>query len=155
MSDISSPKPIIPALGSLYSAATPFFEALLRVAVGLWMMPHGAQKLFGLFGGYGIEGTAGYFSSIGLQPAVPLVILAGCGEFFGGLFVALGLLTRPAAVVTTFVLLVATLSVHIGNGFFAQGGGFEYPLLWFFASLYFVFRGGNRYSLDAKIGKAF
>ncbi|MCX5497338.1 DoxX family protein [Kaistia dalseonensis] len=154
MSDTSSQKLIIPALGGLYNA-TPFFEAVLRVAVGLWLMPHGAQKLFGMFGGGGIEGTAGFFAQIGLQPAVPLVILAGLGEFVGGLFLAIGFLTRPAAVVTTFLLAVAVFSVHIGNGFFAQGGGFEYPGLWFFASLYFVFRGGNEYSVDAKLGRAF
>ncbi|SHE76559.1 putative oxidoreductase [Kaistia soli DSM 19436] len=155
MTDLSSQKLIVPALGGLYSRATPVFEALLRVAVGLWMVPHGAQKLFGLFGGGGISGTAGFFSQIGLEPAVPLVILAGLGEFVGGLLLAIGLFTRPAAVATTIVLAVAVMSVHIGNGFFAQAGGFEYPALWFFASLYFVFRGANQYSVDAKLGRAF
>ncbi|HWJ75357.1 MAG TPA: DoxX family protein [Kaistia sp.] len=155
MTDLSSQKLIVPALGGLYARATPLFEALLRVAVGLWMVPHGAQKLFGLFGGGGIAGTAGFFSQIGLEPALPLAVLAGLGEFVGGLLLAIGLFTRPAAVVTTFVLAVAVFSVHIGNGFFAQGGGFEYPGLWFFASLYFVFRGANQYSVDAKLGRAF
>ncbi|MBZ9934723.1 DoxX family protein [Mesorhizobium sp. BR1-1-16] len=155
MTDLSSQKLIVPALGGLYSRATPLFEALLRVAVGLWMVPHGAQKLFGLFGGGGIAGTAGFFSQIGLEPAVPLAVLAGLGEFVGGLLLAIGLFTRPAAVATTIVLAVAVMSVHIGNGFFAQGGGFEYPALWFFASLYFVFRGANQYSVDAKLGRAF
>jgi putative oxidoreductase len=155
MSNVSSEKLIVPALGGLYANAQPLFEALLRVAAGLWMVPHGAQKLFGLFGGYGIEGTAGFFAQIGLQPAVPLAVLAGLGEFAGGLLLAIGLFTRPAAVVTSFVLLVAVLSVHVSNGFFAQSGGFEYPALWLFVTLYFVFRGGNQYSLDAKIGRTF
>jgi putative oxidoreductase len=154
MSDVSSQKLIVPALGGLYANATPLFETILRLAAGLWMVPHGAQKLFGLFGGGGIEGTAGFFAQIGLQPSVPLAILAGLGEFAGGLFLALGLFTRPAAVVTSFVLLVAVFSVHIGNGFFAQGGGFEYPALWLFITLYFVFRGGNKYSVDAALGRA-
>lgn len=154
MSDITSQKLVVPALNGLYSAATPLFETLLRVAAGLWMVPHGAQKLFGLFGGGGISGTAGFFSQIGLEPAVLLAVLAGLGEFVGGLLLALGLFTRPAAAVTSFVLLVAVFSVHIGNGFFAQGGGFEYPMLWLFITLYFVFRGGNRFSVDAKLGRA-
>lgn len=155
MTDTSSQRLIVPALGGFYASATPVFEALMRVAVGLWFMPHGAQKLFGAFGGGGLEGTAGFFAQIGLQPAFLMALLAGLGEFFGGLFLAIGLFTRPAAVVTTFVLAVAVFSVHISNGFFAQGGGFEYPALWFFASLYFVFKGGNLYSLDAKLGRSF
>lgn len=154
MSDTSSQKLIIPALGGLYSA-TPVFEALLRFVVGFWLVPHGAQKLFGMFGGGGISGTAGFFSQIGLEPAVLLATLAGLGEFFGGLFLAIGFLTRPAALVAAIVLLVATFSVHIGAGFFMASGGFEYASLWFFAALYFVFKGGNQYSVDAKLGRAF
>lgn len=154
MSDVTSSKLYVPALGGLYAAATPLFEALLRFAAGAWMVPHGAQKLFGAFGGGGIQGTAGFFGQIGLEPAVPLAVLAGLGEFAGGILLAIGLLTRPAAVVTSFVLLVAVFSVHIGNGFFAQNGGFEYPGLWFFITLYFIFRGGNKYSVDAALGRA-
>ena len=119
------------------------------------MIPHGAQKLFGAFGGGGLSGTAGFFSQIGLEPAFVLALLAGLGEFVGGILLAIGLFTRPAAAVTSFVLLVAVFSVHIGNGFFAQGGGFEYPALWLFITLYFVFRGGNRFSVDAARGRAF
>lgn len=153
MTDISSQKLVVPALGGLYAAATPVAEALLRFVAGFWLVPHGAQKLFGLFGGGGISGTAGFFSQIGLEPAVPLAVLAGLAEFVGGLLLAVGLFTRPAALVTTVLLAVAVLSVHIGNGFFAQSGGFEYPALWFFITLYFVFKGGNEYSVDAKLGR--
>ena len=155
MSDISSQKLIVPPLGGLYAAGTPVFETLLRIAAGAWMIPHGAQKLFGAFGGGGLSGTAGFFSQIGLEPAFVLALLAGLGEFVGGILLAIGLFTRPAAAVTIFALLVAVFSVHIGNGFFAQGGGFEYPALWLFITLYFVFRGGNRFSVDAALGRAF
>jgi putative oxidoreductase len=154
MTDTTSEKLIVPAFGGVY-AATPVFEALLRFVVGFWLVPHGAQKLFGLFGGGGISGTAGFFSQIGLEPAVLLATLAGAGEFFGGLLLAIGLLTRPAALVSVVILAVATLSVHIGNGFFMANGGFEYATLWFFAALYFVFKGGNEYSVDAKLGRSF
>jgi len=155
MSDLSNQKLVVPALGGLYAGAAPLFEALLRVAAGLWMVPHGAQKLFGAFGGGGIGGTAGFFSQVGLEPAVPLAVLAGLGEFAGGILLAIGLFTRPAAAVLSVVLLVAVFAVHIGNGFFAQAGGFEYPALWLFITLYFMFKGANQYSVDAKLGRSF
>jgi putative oxidoreductase len=154
MRDTPSDKLIVPALGGLYSA-TPLFEALLRFVVGFWLVPHGAQKLFGLFGGGGISGTAGFFSQIGLEPAVLLATLAGLGEFFGGLLLAIGLFTRPAALVAAVILAVATLTVHLGNGFFMSNGGYEFASLWFFAALYFVFKGGNAYSVDARLGRVF
>ncbi|WP_029075828.1 DoxX family protein [Kaistia adipata] len=154
MTDTTSEKLIVPAFGGVY-AATPVFEALLRFVVGFWLVPHGAQKLFGLFGGGGISGTAGFFSQIGLEPAVLMATLAGAGEFFGGLLLAIGFLTRPAALVSAVILAVATLTVHLGNGFFMSNGGFEFASLWFFAALYFVFKGGNEYSVDAKLGRAF
>ncbi len=154
MTDTTSEKLIVPAFGGIYSA-TPVFEALLRFVVGFWLVPHGAQKLFGLFGGGGISGTAGFFSQIGLEPAVLMATLAGAGEFFGGLLLAIGFLTRPAALVSAVILAVATLTVHLGNGFFMSNGGFEFASLWFFAALYFVFKGGNEYSVDAKLGRAF
>lgn len=155
MSDVTSSKLYVPALGGLYAGATPVFEALLRFVAGAWMVPHGAQKLFGLFGGYGIGGTAQFFSSIGLEPAVPLVVIAGLAEFVGGILLAIGLFTRPAAVALTILLAVAILSVHAGAGFFMASGGFEYAGLWFFLTLYFVFRGGNKYSVDAALGRSF
>lgn len=145
----------IPVLQGLYVRATPVFEAILRLVAGGFLMPHGAQKLFGLFGGHGIAGTAGFFASIGLEPAVPLAILAGLGEFVGGFCLAIGFMTRPAAIVTSILLGVAICSVHISKGFFLDTGGFEYAALWFFTTLYFVFRGGNQYSVDARIGRAF
>ncbi|WP_234827394.1 DoxX family protein [Pseudomonas savastanoi] len=91
---------------------------LLRVIVGIAFIAHGSQKLFGAFGGYGLEGTAQYMESLGLTPGYLMALMSGSAEFFGGLGLLLGLLARPAAVVVILLLLVAIFTVHIHNGFF-------------------------------------
>jgi len=151
-SSSSSASRLIPAAAPLTDALSPFAEPLVRVTAGLLLMPHGAQKLFGLFGGYGIEATGQFFATkLGLPPALALV--AGLIEFFGGLFLALGLLTRPVAALVVGLMSVAVVSVHLGNGFFWTNGGFEYPLFWAVVALSFVIRGGGAFSLDALIGR--
>lgn len=157
MSDIpyTPTQPIIPALRSIQERLGAFGEPLIRVTAGLLLMPHGAQKLFGLFGGGGISGTAGFFAQIGIEPAVLAALAVGLTEFIGGLFLALGLLTRPAALAITVLMAVATFQVHLGNGFFWTSGGYEYPLFWGLIALAFVLRGGGRYSVDARIGREF
>lgn len=126
---------------------------ILRVGIGLTLMPHGAQKLFGLFGGYGLSGTAQWMDSIGLSPGIVMATLAGSAEFFGGLALVLGLLTRPAAAVTAFTMLVAIFSVHISNGFFMSNGGFEYAFALLVATISLILSGGGRYSIDQKLTK--
>ncbi len=115
----------------------------------------GHQKLFGCFGGGGIGGTAGFFSSLGLEPAVPLVLLVGLVEFVGGLAIAIGLWTRLAAALAAIDLLVAIYLVHIANGFFWDAGGYEYPLMWAILMIAIVIRGGQKLSVDSVIGKEF
>ncbi|WP_228730563.1 DoxX family membrane protein [Psychrobacter sp. TAE2020] len=102
---------------------------ILRVPVGLISAAHGAQKLFGWFGGHGLAGTAQCMSSIGMELGLLMAILAGGAEFFDGLALVLGLLTRPAALVAAFTTLVAIFSIHIGYGLFAADGGYEYALI--------------------------
>jgi putative oxidoreductase len=148
----SSAKPIVPAFGWIKSALSPFAEPVLRVAAGLMLTPHGAQKLFGWFGGYGVDGTGQYFAAQLHLPA-SLALLAGMIEFFGGLALAAGFATRVAAALVAGMMAVAIVSVHLPNGFFWTSGGFEYPLLWGIVALYFVVRGGGRYSVDACIGR--
>ncbi|WP_339780495.1 DoxX family protein [uncultured Marinobacter sp.] len=121
---------------------------ILRVPVGLTLAAHGAQKLFGWFGGYGLEGTGQWMASIGLEPGYLMALLAGGAEFFGGLALVLGLLTRPAALVTAFAMLVATLSVHIGNGLFMANNGYEYALTLFAVTLALAIQGGGRFAVD-------
>ncbi len=142
---------IIPAVGGLYEAGSGLCYPWIRFFSGLFLVPHGARKLFGGT----IDGMAGFFSKIGLEPALPLAYLVGATEFFGGLLIAIGLLTRPAAVAAAVLLLVAVFYVHFGNGFFWNEGGYEYPLLWAILMIGIFFRGGGELSIDRAIGKEF
>jgi putative oxidoreductase len=121
----------------------------LRVPVGIIFAAHGAQKLFGWFGGYGLEGTGQFFGSVGLNPGHLMALLAGAAEFFGGLALVFGLLVRPAAAALAFAMLIAILAVHAGKGFFLDKGGYEYALALFAASVSLLFSGGGRLSADA------
>lgn len=143
--------PIFEKIDSL-KAGTDITETLIRVAAGVFLVPHGAQKLFGAFGGYGLEATGQFFATqLGFANGYLAALGAGSVEFFGGLLLAFGLFTRSAALAITVMLLVAT-SVHIGAGFFWTDGGYEYPLLWAIVALSFVTKGGGRYSLDNAFG---
>ncbi len=153
MSDtsLSAPKPLLPALGAVTEALTPLADPLIRVATGLFLLPHGAQKLFGWFGGYGIAGTGEFFVSLGLPAS--LAVVAGVIELGGGLLLTLGLATRAAAALVVALMAVAIVQVHLVNGFFWTDGGYEYPLLWGVLALSIAIRGGGRFSLDAAIGR--
>ncbi len=156
ISETMETKPIIPTLQPVYEKMAPLGLPLIRASAGLMLMPHGAQKLFGWFGGYGLEGTAGYFSGdLGLEPGIFWAALVGSIEFFGGLFLAIGFLTRPAAAAIAVVMAVAVFAVHLPNGFFWGQDGLEYPLLWGLVALGFVLRGGGELSVDARIGREF
>lgn len=126
---------------------------VLRIGTGLALMPHGAQKLFGWFGGYGLQGTGQWMESIGLHPGVLMAGLAGSAEFFGGLALVLGLLTRPAAAVAAFTMLVAIFSAHISNGFFMANNGFEYAFVLLVAAVSLIISGGGKLSLDQQISR--
>ncbi|MCC7182668.1 MAG: DoxX family protein [Rhodocyclaceae bacterium] len=123
----------------------------LRIPVGIIFVAHGAQKLFGWFGGYGLEGTGQFFGSIGLNPGYLMALLAGAAEFFGGLALIVGVLVRPAAAALAFAMLVAIFAVHASRGFFLDKGGYEYALALFAASLSLLFSGSGRFSVDRAI----
>lgn len=144
---------VIPALKPVYGSLSSFSEALLRVAAGGFLIPHGAQKLFGAFGGYGLEATGQYFQTqLGFTNGYLAALGAGSVELIGGLLLALGLFTRLAAGAIAVVLLVAA-SVHIGAGFFWSNGGWEYPVLWALVAAMFAVKGGGAYSVDRLIGR--
>lgn len=121
----------------------------LRATTGLLLMPHGAQKLFGMFGGGGITGTAGFLESVGYPAPTLMAILIGVVEFFGGLMIATGFMTRFAAVAVAVFMGFAVL-FHLGNGFFWTARGFEYPVLWGIAAIFFAVKGGGAYSIDGR-----
>ena len=126
---------------------------ILRVPVGIVLMAHGAQKLFGWFGGYGLEGTGQWMASIGLEPGYIMALLAGSAEFFGGLALIAGLLTRPAALVSAFTMLVAIFSVHINNGLFMSNNGYEFALSLLAATLALTVQGGGTLALDSQLSR--
>jgi len=123
----------------------------LRLPAGIIFAAHGAQKLFGAFGGYGLEGTGQWMASIGLAPGFLMALLAGGAEFFGGLALLLGVLVRPAAAVLAFTMLIAIFSVHFANGLFLSNNGYEYGLALLAISVALVFNGGGRLSLDRRL----
>jgi len=125
---------------------------IIRVVVGLSLLAHGAQKLFGAFGGHGIAGTAGFFESLGMRPGKLFATLAGLGETGGGLGLALGLLTPFSAAAIIATMLVAIVKVHLEKGFFVQNGGYEYPLVLGAVAAGLAFTGPGNFSLDAIAG---
>ncbi|POA32673.1 MULTISPECIES: DoxX family protein [unclassified Pseudomonas] len=124
---------------------------IMRIFVGLIFAAHGSQKLFGMFGGYGIAGTAQYMESIGLAPGHLMAILAGGTEFFAGLALVIGLLARPAALGLAFLSLVAIFSVHIHNGLFMANNGYEYALTLLGVSIAVLIEGAGKLSVDRAI----
>jgi putative oxidoreductase len=121
---------------------------LIRIIVGLTIAGHGAQKLFGWFGGYGPKGTGGYFDSIGIRPGVPMALLAGLGELVGGLLFGAGLFTPVGAALIVITMLVAIFTVHRKNGYWVSSNGFEYNLVLIAAAVGVALIGPGGYSLD-------
>ncbi|HJV24509.1 MAG TPA: DoxX family protein [Aromatoleum sp.] len=123
----------------------------LRIPVGIIFIAHGAQKLFGWFGGYGLTGTGQWMESIGLTPGYLMALMSGSAEFFGGLALLLGLLVRPASAVLSFTMLVAIFSVHIGNGLFNANKGYEFGLALLAVSVALLVSGGGSFSFDRAV----
>lgn len=126
---------------------------VLRIIVGIIFMAHGSQKLFGLFGGGGLAGTAQFMESLGLTPPTLMAALSGGAEFFGGLALVIGLLVRPAALALIGLLLVAIFSVHIGNGLFMANNGYEFALALLGGAVAVLVEGAGRASVDRIIAK--
>jgi putative oxidoreductase len=126
---------------------------LLRVVIGGTLFAHGAQKLFGWFGGHGLRGTAGFFGSTGWRLPLLMAFLAGLGET-SGLAFAFGLLTPLAALGIATVMLNAIFAVHWRNGFFNGDGGVEFPLALGTVAVAVAATGPGRFSIDNAIGWA-
>lgn len=122
---------------------------LLRLVIGLLFVGHGAQKLFGWFGGYGLNGTGGWFESIGMKPGVTMALFAGLAELIGGILFTLGLLTPLAAVLIAGTMLTAIMKVHAPNGLWATSNGYEYNLTLLAVAIGIALIGPGEYALDA------
>jgi putative oxidoreductase len=121
----------------------------LHALVGLLFVGHGAQKLFGAFGGPGLEGTAGYFESLGLRPGRVHAVVGGSAELVGGALLALGLLLPLGAALVIAVMTTATIVVHLDKGLWNSDGGFEFPLVMIAGAFALAAIGGGDYALDA------
>lgn len=125
----------------------------LRIPAGIIFIAHGAQKLFGSFGGYGLEGTGQWMASIGLEPGYLMALAAGSAEFFGGIALLIGLLTRPAALILAITMLVAIVTVHLPHGLFMSNNGYEFGLALLAMSVALVVNGGGSFSVDRRLAQ--
>ena len=132
--------------------AIDFALLILRIVVGFVLFAHGAQKLFGWFGGHGLKGTGGWLASMGLQPASIWALLAGLAEAGGGILMALGLFNPIGPLGVIAAMLTAISLVHWGKGLWATEGGMELPLTNIAGALAVALAGPGRYSLDALLG---
>lgn len=138
---------IVPQVAPLYGASHEAVETLLRVVAGLLLVTHGYGKIVNPFGAVGMVESLGFYPGVFWSP------LLAATEFFGGILVAIGLFTRPAAFAAAIVLLV---TVYFHGIVKAEGlGGAEKSILWTVIFLFFAIRGGNRHSLDARLKKTF
>jgi putative oxidoreductase len=142
----------------LMSTSNDVVLTTLRLVLGVVYFAHGAQKMLGWFGGYGFHGTMGFFTHMGM-PA-PVAFLVICTEFFGGLGLIVGLLTRIAALGIGVEMIGAIFMVHMANGFFMnwagnqKGEGFEYHLLAIAMCAALLLRGAGAFSLDRTLSKS-
>jgi putative oxidoreductase len=135
-------------INKLILSNTGYAALALRIPAAIIFIAHGAQKLFGLFGGYGLEGTGQWMASIGLEPGYQLALLVGSAEFFGGIALLMGLLVRPAALMLSVTMIVAIFSVHFANGLFMTNNGYEFALALLAISVSLMFSGAGKLSVD-------
>ena len=125
---------------------------LARLILGVLMVAHGGQKLFGWLGGYGLAGTAGFFEQLGFRPGRLFVVTASLSEVVSGVLIALGLLGPVGPALLLSVMIVAAVSVHWRGGLFAATNGIEVPLLYATGALALALTGAGPFSLDAVLG---
>jgi len=150
---------VFPVIGAAYQLAAPVTEALLRAAVGLALIPHGLRLFYGFFPGTGVKlGSFTAFCAMldrgGYRPARFWAVLVFLTEFVAGPMLAVGLLTRPAALAVC-VLTFLSVVEHVKDGYFWNRQGIEYPGMWALAALYFLAGGGGFLSLDHLLGFEF
>lgn len=145
MSDRASAR--LPILSSLYDAVAPYSWTILRIVVGGFLIPHGYQKLFQT----GVAGLVPTISKMGFEPALAWAYFVAFVEFFGGIMIAIGFLTRLAAFAAAIEFLIIVVLLKAPNGFFAQKNGLEFELLWAILFLLILLKGPGSYSVDRLI----
>lgn len=123
----------------------------VRLALGVIMTAHGAQKIFGAWGGRGLNAWMAGVAPLDLRPSWAWLAASAFAEFLGGVMVLLGLFTRVGALLIAAVMGVAITGVHWYNGFFLNSGGFEYPLALFGMALALLITGGGNASMDQQL----
>jgi putative oxidoreductase len=141
------PRYLVPALGGIYSSLETYSWPLVRIATGLFFVPHGLQKLFSMWGG-DIARTAEGMAKQGLEPAMFWAYYIGVLEVFGGILLAIGLLTRPVATLLVGFMAVAAFHVHMPLGWFWTNRGMEVPLYLMLICIAIIIRGGGALSVD-------
>jgi putative oxidoreductase len=143
-----TPRLVVPALGRIYRALTPFTEPMIRAVAGASLAFHGYPILFG-----NTVGATQFLGSVGFHPPLFWAYVVGVVEFVCGVCLAIGLFTRVVAVPIIVFLVVAMVSYHWQFGFRWENRGIEYPLFWAIVVFHFLVRGGGACSLDAKLGR--
>jgi putative oxidoreductase len=142
-------------VGSIFRTSDDIGAFIARITLGIVILPHGMQKLLGLFGGAGFSGTVEFFVSSGIPAFIAILIVIG--ESFGALGLIVGFLSRLAALGITIIMLGAVVTVHLQNGFFMNwagtqaGEGFEFHLLAVGLGLIVLIKGGGIWSVDRAI----
>ena len=144
----ADPRPLIPALGRYYGFTSDLAYLIVRVTVGLMLIPHGWIKVMNM----GPTGVAAYFARLGLEPSWAFTFIALFNETIGGILIALGLFTRPIALLLVIEFIVLLVVVHVPRGYGMAVNGIEFPLMWGLMLLVVMLRGGGPYSLDRKLG---
>ena len=143
---------VFPGLAALYERLAPCSYVFMRVAIALFILPSGIDKMF--YGG-AARIAAGNVVKAGFSPPLFWAWVVANAEFFGVILLALGLFTRPVAFILAIEMAVITFRVHGGPGFFWTAHGYEYPLLMMVIFIAFTISGGGRYSLDRVLGREF
>jgi putative oxidoreductase len=143
----------IPALGNLCASLDRYTLPMLRIVLGLILIPHGCQKLFGWFGGAGFARFTQIFEGIGYKPGAFWVTVVALTEIVGGLMLVFGLFTRFAALAVTIFMINAVWFTQSSKGFFWTAGGSEYSILLLAVALVYLVKGGGAYSIDGTMSK--